>query len=185
MESCACLRNVSKILSKTCPKDKSNLQHSVNLGSDIDRKGQDSVDQGTIHVCSGGPKFSERYWSQTPKIWWSRYQSSIGICWGPFLLHLLFWACVVPNIIGLTCIREVGMHVRFPNALLLSPWFTLPVLLVEYRTIPHGPWSIVHHDGWGRCALCAKQNTNQENPNMLKSTDMSLCPLVLSRSCLN
>jgi hypothetical protein len=37
----------------------------------MDRKGQDSVDQGTIHVCSGGPKFGGRYYS------------SIGICRGP------------------------------------------------------------------------------------------------------
>jgi hypothetical protein len=46
------------------------------------------VDQGTIHICSGGPKFGERYRtfrSQTPKIRWSWYQSSIGICRGPAL----------------------------------------------------------------------------------------------------
>src|SRR5882672_12567165 len=51
-------------------------------------KGQDSVDQGTIHICSGGPKFGERYRtfrSQTPKIRWSWYQSSIGIYRGPTL----------------------------------------------------------------------------------------------------
>jgi hypothetical protein len=36
--------------------------------------------EGTIHVGSGGHKFSEWYWtfrSRTPKIRWSRYQSSI------------------------------------------------------------------------------------------------------------
>jgi hypothetical protein len=81
----ASFRDVSKILPKG--KDKSNLRFSVNGGSDMDQEGQDSVGQGTtIHVGPGGLKFGERYRtfrSQTPKIRWSRYQSSIGICRGP------------------------------------------------------------------------------------------------------
>ena len=62
----------------------------------MDQEGQDSVGQGTIHVGSGGLKFGERYRtfrSQTPKIRWSRYQSSIGICRGPIEAHSLMKSC--------------------------------------------------------------------------------------------
>ena len=63
MHAKASFRNVSKFCVKTHPEDKSNPQFSVNVGSDLDQEGQDLVGQGTIHVGSGGPKFSERYWT--------------------------------------------------------------------------------------------------------------------------
>jgi hypothetical protein len=66
LNSCILLK-CFKNLCKTCPKDRSNLQLSVNLGSDMDWKGQDLVGQSAIHVHSRGPKFSERYWSKPPK----------------------------------------------------------------------------------------------------------------------
>jgi hypothetical protein len=52
----------------------------------MDQEKLESVGQGTIHVCSRSPKFGEWYQafrSQTPKIWWSQYQSYIRICQGP------------------------------------------------------------------------------------------------------
>ena len=59
--------------------------------SDMDRKEQDSVGQVTIHLCSGGHKFGERYRTfrtQTPKIWWST-----GICRGPMnAAYLIMWS---------------------------------------------------------------------------------------------
>jgi hypothetical protein len=64
----------------------------------MDQEGQDSVGQGTIHGGSGGLTFGERYRTfrfQTPKIRWSRYQSSIGICRGPRLPNCRICSAIV------------------------------------------------------------------------------------------
>jgi hypothetical protein len=45
-----------------------------------------SVQHGIIDSGAGGPKFGDlhrTFWLQTPKIWWYRYETFIGISRGP------------------------------------------------------------------------------------------------------
>jgi hypothetical protein len=108
-----------KNLHETPPKDKSNLRLSVPVASDLDQEGQDSVDQCTIHVNSGGPKFGEWYQTfrlQTPKIRWSRYQSSIGISRGP-----IWWSLKKEIRVECTATFSRGAGVISPNSPVPAP----------------------------------------------------------------
>ena len=62
------------------------VQFSVKIASDMVPKHQNSVQHGTIHFGSRGPKFGDLHWTsqpQTPKIWCSRYETSVPISQGP------------------------------------------------------------------------------------------------------
>src|ERR1700732_4472671 len=69
-----------------CPILNPILRFSVKIVSDMVPKHLNSVQHGTIHFGSGGPKFGDLHrtsWPQTPKIWCSRYETSVPISWGP------------------------------------------------------------------------------------------------------
>ena len=123
------------------------------------------MDQGTIHVCSGGPKFDERYWtfqSQTPKIWWSWYQSSIGICQGPVLSdhHRYGYTCRFRHRYGYCNSPKTHTHdrrVHMTKGHVCLEWklgiatIVSPLLLTT--SLNHTPWSAPTTPKWDTSAL--------------------------------